>query len=583
MNWIDDKYKETLGNKKFPSNLKEAGWEKAQALLDKEFPVAKAAGGFIAGKYIMVAVALLIIPAAIWYFNSPTVLPAVSDSKPNEQVQPSPTNDPTNSMSTIESENKNTEKSTKNDPSFNDGLNPNLVEDVVSNEALNNDPPVNSDNQKSNDQKLISETDDGFVANPSEPKDVETEDRGIEKVVDSNSEGGISGNDQIPKPNSTEPKETLDEPSGEETPNEDGDGMTDGKISPSGEKDKPADEKTEEPDFKDENLKEKKPENEGDFKGQPNPDQNENEGVIDDSTSTNEDNDKIMDNENPIPDLAPPYKAKRKDHLAFANIPDLPSVGDYQLFSRERFSISLWGGYSYIDKFLTADNQSYLDKRQNEEKAIWASSSGFKIDYFLDNRWTFGFGLGWAEYGEELNYGISQRDTSKIDGRNSSPSNFSNIIDVDSMRIITGINQGHWNYTIVTEDSDSAVQLNNGKTSWQYLEIPFTVGYRFGKGRIKPWLKTGVSFGIPVNTNFRYLNAEATNLSDVRLTNSEWVAPIQYNYLFEAGLDCFITRNFSVRVNATSSFQLNSSFQQYSDVRQQYYRLGMSIGLAYNF
>lgn len=581
MNWIDDKYKETLGNKKFPSNLKEAGWEKAQALLDSEFPVAKAAGGFIAGKYIIVAMALLIIPAAIWYFNSPTVLPAVSDSKPNEQVEPSLKNDPSNSISTIESESKSIKNAATINSLTDDGLNSSSQEEIAFKEAENNSEAVNPENQNPN-AGLLSGTNDDASPNPSSPEEPDTEADGNGIENPNTDRPALEGGD-MPDLNSGKPKPTDDKTPGEVNQNDHGNQDSKPDPFPGVEKEGTADKKPAEPDVKENDFQDKKPLIDGGFEEQSKPDPNEDAAVVDDTASLAKENDTIADKVNSNPDLAPLVNKTRKDHLAFADIPDLMAIGDYQLFSRERFSISIWGGYSYVDKFLTADNQSYVEKRKNEEKAIWASSSGFKIDYFLNNHWTFGFGLGYSEYGEDLNYNISQRDTFKIDGRNSNPANFSNIIQLDSARIITGINQGHWNYNIVTEDIDSAVLQNNRRTTWQYVEIPFTVGYRFGKGRIKPWLKTGLSFGIPVNSSFRYLNTEATNLNEIRLSKSEWVAPIQYNYLFEAGLDCFITRNFSVRVNATSSFQLNSSFQQSSDISQRYYRLGLNIGLAYNF
>lgn len=584
MNWIDDKYKETMGNKKFPSNLKEAGWQNAQALLDKEFPVAAAKGGFIAGKYIIVAMALLIIPAAIWYLNSPTVLPAEGDLIPNEQVKPNLELNDLNSVINTESE---TESLQKTEDKRN-----NVIEE-------------NLGLQKSN---IVSNVEsDGQMSVPSAPNLGKTEESGSPSQQGPKDENGSrvtgiqifesenSPDKDLGEPRSAEPELDGAEANSNAKEEIEGEGKDEAKDPDNKEDripendgnkgDDDVDGMDEEPDAKSPILENKESNSSGtDFENVPNKIDFEENNQEEESDSTGLPNDsqtKIpkADEEN----LAIKQKTARKDHFAFTDMPEIPDVGDYQLFSRERFSISMWGGYSYVDKFLSGDSKSYLDKRSEEEESIWTASSGFKIDYFLDNRWTFGFGFTYAEYGENINYDISNRDTTKLDGRISSPSNFSNIVEIDSMRIITGINQGHWDYTLITEDGDSSVQENNGKTSWQYLEIPFTVGYRFGNSRIKPWLKTGISLGIPINTNFRYLNAEATKLSDVRLNTSEWVAPLQYNYLFEAGLDCFITRSFSVRLNATSSFQLNSSFQQFSGIRQRYYRLGMSVGLAYNF
>lgn len=610
MNWIDDKYKETLGNKKFPSSLKEAGWKSAQAMLDKEFPVAPVRGAFIGGKYIALAAALLLIPATIWYFNNPTVLPAAKGSKPNEQIQADSQNDDASkTISAEDVEMSNSTSSNLKNELKTDEISRSSKEDLVVEKdeisgSKNRSTVSSSMDRGDGNSRETPEIENGLLNNPTSgnlPDSPATEEGGNTTEPAFEQENRV-GDPVVSKPISDEGFGDSDTPEKEPSSTLNSNGNSEGadatltKGNENPDSQNPGDQN---PDDQNKSPETPEPEKSPELPEGKLNNENKNEGI-----EPNEDGQKT-----PTPDETsvekkdsldlpkmntPPSNTgtnmnsgakstlSRKEHFAFLELPD-DALSNYQLFSRERFSVSTWAGYSFVNKFLDADNAAYLDKRRVEEKAIWTYSSGFKLDYFLDNHWTFGFGIGWSEYGEDLAYNISQRDTSKIDGRVSSPANFSNIVQVDSMRIITGINQGHWNYTLITEDTDSSVQANNGRTSWQYLEIPFTIGYRFGSGRIKPWLKTGLSFGIPISNNFRYLNEEATNLSDARLSSSEWVAPVQYNYLFEAGLDCFITRSFSVRVNAISSFQLNSSFQQFSDVRQQYYRLGMSVGLAYNF
>ncbi len=571
MNWIDDKYKDKLGNKKFPSSLKEAGWEKAQPLLDKEFPLAKTKAGFGASKLLFMALALLIIPASIWYFNNSAELPAAENFNTNGQ----------NPIIENKEEFQNTENS-KIEKSI-----PVNMNSLISNEN------TASSSGESKDYETSGHNEDDAKVEQDRQADKEVEKAGliatIPEQVKTNSFSKPEINENASVENSTEDKND-DEPV-ENRPNEEikpniGDGEN---VDVSNDGDNQGDETNNRDKM---NVPSKDTETEPKTDVPPSP-PSSTQNSPNQTQTPPENQDILLPSESETPSDSDPDSESsntgmkksnlRKEHFAFLENELDNSISDYQLFSRERFSISLWAAYSYVDKFLLAENGDYLEKRNNEEKSIWTSASGFKIDYFLDNHWTFGFGLARAEYGEELDYNISSRDTMRIDGRNSSPAEFNNIVGLDSVRIITGINQGHWNYTVITEDGDSSVLQNNGKTNWQYLEIPFTVGYRFGAGRIKPWLKTGLSLGIPINTNFRYLNEQATNLSDVRLSNSDWVAPLQYNYLFEAGIDCFITRSFSVRANAISSFQLNSSFEQNSSIRQRYYRLGMSIGLAYNF
>lgn len=626
MNWIDDKYKEKLGNKKFPDSLKEAGWAKAEKLLDKEMPVSSGGGMGITGKYLIALLAIVAIPAAVWYFSQTSELPA--DGKTNtdpalitnddpgilDQKLDAPIVQDGNTLkldddADLAIEIEQTKGEVNQEPI---GASPNKNKVSVQSEqssgdlvpstqtpSIVDDPAIaiqaSSKNTEQNNGTVGSLTDtrDGESSLQNDPNvsDLGSKNQSpdpIHKNSDPNPEENVLNNKQDkdasngdgdtptkdaaqPDPNESEPKEDADikdsqssELVDSQNPNPISDELGDDENLNSKENNPQVAEVSDANKTKDEAPKDpNEPENTGDEKPQAN-----------ESDVTNKDDDSMSSNS---------VKKKRKEHLAFLDLPDEEAIADeYQFFSRERFSLSMWGGYTYTDKFLSASNFAYSDKRQAEEKAIWTTPTGVDLDYYLDGRWTLGIGFRWTEYGEDLQYSLVNRDTAWIDGRNNNPSNFSNVIAVDSSRIITGINQGHWNYVVVSQSTDSAVLQNNGRTSWQYVEIPLMLGYRFGQGSLRPWIKSGVSFGIPINTTFRYLNPEATQLNDLSLTHSKLVAPLQYNYLLDVGLDCYITRNFSIRLNATSSIQLNSSLRQ-SAIKQRYYRLGLGLGIAYNF
>ena len=629
MNWIDDKYKEKLGNKKFPDSLKEAGWAKAEKLLDKEMPIAPGGGISMTGKYLLALLAVVTIPSAIWYFSQSSELPA-DDAKSTPAVNAvDEQNNYDQNLNSLEIEEgddlklndigtitstpggaeKGTEEISQEESHKLDNDNISSMAGTVSKSGENSElnskveeaitatssNSKSSDNTKGNnvtiDSQMSSDQSQGRAKSELPKVTVEGQ---MDASTTSNTEVTSTSNNNN-KTDSSNSEQDTDIQNGEESTkpgdldqkvNEDDLGdANDGQVDDQSTDDPQADENNDMTNSADQSSSS---ENKDSEEPQENLIPEENQTVLDENKPNEEEEDSTSNEEavnspDEDADLTSAIKNKRKEHLAFLDLPNEASISDqYHFFSRERFSLSLWGGYTYTDKFLSASNANYTDKRQAEEKAIWTTPTGVDLDYFLNGRWTLGLGLRWTEYGEDLQYDINHRDTAWIDGRHNDPSNFSNVVAVDSARIITGINQGHWNYVVVTESVDSAVISNNGRTSWQYVEIPLMLGYRFGQGSFRPWIKSGVSFGIPISTNFRYLNPEATQLNDLSLTHSKLVAPLQYNYLLDVGVDCYLTRNFSIRLNATSSVQLNSSLRQ-SAIKQRYYRLGLGIGIAYNF
>lgn len=604
MNWIDDKYKEKLGNKKFPDSLKEKGWNRAQKLLDEEMPVsAVAKGGWSLGRYFMVAMVIIAIPTLWWFLgNDSTEL--ASPSKGTEiRIDAKEILDSENIVnqeidSTPSKVGQITKGTNTNDEVSNQYKGEVVVEDAISSEGQNNNRNTYTNDKITLDNDETSER-NGDLGSKVESDVVNTTAKTVEPDVldqskDSDSDKLAGKSDGINDENSPsltkineEVISQIDDFADEKV---DKGGIDQDRTSESNDVSEEVNNGTDESVEKSPTGNTKKNFNVSEVELDPaiaNPSVSLEKGTKEKeklNTSSNGSLDSPPNtslNENSTVTTS---KVKRKNHLAFIE-KDLPAAAeiteDYQLFSRERFSISLWGGYTYTDKFLAASNSQYVDVRETSETGIYTTPTGVNLDYFVDNNWTFGTGISWSEYGEDINYDLSRTDTARIDGRYTRPSDFSNVTYIDSTRIIDSINVGHWNYTLAYAYNDTLAAQNNGRTSWQYIEIPFTVGYRFGTGRIKPWIRTGFSLGIPSQTSFRYINPQATELNDESLKNT-LVAPIQYNYLLSVGIDCYLSRSISLRLNGISSVQLNSSLQQ-TTIKQRYYRIGASLGLAYNF
>ncbi|HCQ16478.1 MAG TPA: hypothetical protein DIU20_09465 [Cryomorphaceae bacterium] len=566
MSWIDKKYKEELGEQNFPESLKQKGWADMENMLDAEMPVT---GGGSRGGQLWMAVRIfsvlliLLLPLA-WYMGffdgdpAATEGPAVEQSpvvSHEEEAAPAPEEAAAGDVDALAGHEVAAEISTENEVAGSTEVEattgPEKSKDKPGVAQQDNSPAgqpgsfagtsgeqatvagkspiVTADNTPSGD-------DDPFTASREEDEpDTRITDRelavtGTEPVI----ANPTTGDDQVVDNN---PAETADPKTTEKL---------DAVATAT------------------EQEAESRPE----------------EGAVT-AEATNAVNETASENE------APKASFKRA-HLAFPQLAETDvltqSAEDEEklsLFSRERFSVSIWGGYAYTGKLLEADEAGYLEKRQAEEEAIRSIPTGVNLDYFFNSNWTFGLGIGWNEYGEDLQYNFNRRDTVLLDGRFNSPDEYTNVVSVDSTRVIDGILQGHWEYTVVYDYQDTVSEKNNGRTSWRYIEIPLTVGYRFGNGRVKPWVRTGIALGIPVQTSFRYIRPGYAGILDNE-ENGQLVAPLQYSALFNVGVDWYLARNFSLRLNGFGSMQLNSSLVQ-DGVRQRYYQLGVSLGAAYNF
>jgi len=588
MSWIDKIFKQHLQERNFSQEKKDEGW----SALEKNFSdqlgnitVTKTRSNFRFYLGVLVGVLLAVVPAVLWLYPTESTEPS---SNPNPQQQEVTITEPKNT----------TNPSTAISRSNTDQVEP--VKPVITTDA-------------SQPESKITSTDN--IEQPSEVGSVAI-DKAQQRIEATSQKEGtnpavISANSQIAQETKIEPEaialnnniEAGQNPETEEEPGEikNVDSpesapltppvVTNAEIDPEMEIDSEINEPEETLAKKDEPKQQaeaaqivSKPEE------SPKPESEETLPTEDNVTVNNTESDEEVE------DLAPlklsPF-ADEDQNLAFSINEDdneRSFFPDISLLSSKRFSISLWGGYAQVGKTLESDDGEYLALRESE-KALNAIPTGFDLDYFITENWTFGTGLSWAEYGEKVEYEFSYTDyplrwlqaSFYVDGRYGDPRAYPNIISIDSTRIIDSINVGHWNYNVVAEysvnDTVESSSSYSGINSWQYVEVPLTIGFRFGKGYIRPWLKAGLTIGLPIQVNYTY-PVRNNNRFEVDEPNSQ--APILYHYQFSAGIDCYISRNWSIRLDGFGSRQINNALQE-NGIKQRYYRLGARLGIAYNF
>lgn len=604
MSWLDKKYKDQLGEQKFPEAMKKRGWESMQGLLDAEMPTsgaesAAATTGTLYWVGVAAVVAVIVglpffvkfqpeakqdisqpsIPESQIEYNishqedlskeSPSTMESTSpfDNDISGNEQPMETQEPEakNTVSEVsapvekETEISNVQASKGTDNTVN-------ADQVIANAVVTVEEKVVANEQSQGnlvqEENISTETE--FVATekgesgeevivagiaPMEEEVEETTDNTVESALD---DAALLANEDQPQEEPSLAQNTIS--SDKELDNEE-----------------VKNEEVEEPVIVVHEEEESRTES------------GITEGQTEELPEIASDENKARDEEEDVAGLDDNTVVNQKSaHLAFLEADDAAPVPNLMTFSKERFAISLWGGYLFTGKVLSGDKE-LIDQRKESEKPIFTTPTGIGLDYFIDKNWTVGVGVGWAEYGEDVDYTIynvsSTFDSVSFDGRNDSPSNYPNIVSIDSIRVIDTVNQGHWNYNLVYRKDDSTANYYQGKNTFRFIEVPLTVGYRFGSGRLKPWVKAGVILGLPVEASYTYPQFGTGEFSQESGTSK--LAAVQYSGLVQLGVDAYLSRSLSLRINALGSYQLNAVLSD-DAIRQRYYRLGLSFGLAYN-
>ena len=592
MSWIDKKYKNHFKEQKYPEGMKQKGWDSMQSLLDKQMPVASPKGSSVVSNpwYLagVAAVVLTVIGIPFFIANQPKELspvheePATMEVIPNEQISASP--DP-----------RDVEPSDFKNPltnSVESNVEGDVVDNITQQESL---ARIESANQKVEIESVSATSNESWEEEEArvlvESEIVEPESNVVEAVYaqDETSVDPVEAVSPVYEESQTMDESTSDIVSAivvidndketESFEKEDANEVVLVEASTVVEEGESA-EIEEDPvvEFAHEEVASQSTEDLVLSEEQVNDAEeiettNEVENIV-----------KVEDQAEDDAVASQSSSNNRAAHLAFLDAEDQAPLPDLLKFSKERFALSVWGGYLFTGKVLSGGDAKDVEKRNNAESPIYTIPTGVGLDYFVNENWTVGIGLGWAEYGEDVDYTLynvtSSIDTVAFDGRYDSPSNYPNIISIDSTRVIDTINQGHWNYSLSYRNDDSTANKYSGRNTFRYIEVPLTVGYRFGTGRIKPWVKAGVIVGLPVEATYRYPQFETSSYSESGTKAN--LSAIQYSGLVQVGADFYVNRAISVRLNALGTYQLNSMLTT-EGVRQRYYRVGGSLGVAYNF
>jgi len=261
---------------------------------------------------------------------------------------------------------------------------------------------------------------------------------------------------------------------------------------------------------------------------------------------------------------------------------------------RPVFSIAAFGGASFISKELKSnlpELAGMIQQRNTYEFNKTAFTGGLEFETRYRGI-TFTTGIGWMNWGEDVQYQATSSDSLVI-----VDSTYFDIIDSsywDLEEIIIGDTVYydsvyvididttiiHISDTLHISQSDN-LDRHNGKTKITYIEIPILIGYEFSFDRIILAVKGGVSIGFLTQTRGYYLNETADDLIPIN-TGYAVFRKTLINLELGLGVGYKLIPNLDIFLGAGYKMNLNSVFSD-PDVFQKYKAYNLGLKLRYTF
>ncbi|MEM7162086.1 MAG: hypothetical protein AAF487_06540 [Bacteroidota bacterium] len=254
--------------------------------------------------------------------------------------------------------------------------------------------------------------------------------------------------------------------------------------------------------------------------------------------------------------------------------------------------IGFFYGQSLINKNLTSNsaiwNEAVQFRNENESSV---RTGEYGIEFSLSrNRLSLQTGLSSIQFGEEIAYPQGERDSLEImisqETQYIDTTYVVNILDTAGMVIDTMVVTEILDSIIVTTVDSTLItypgnlDLQNGKTSITYFEIPLQLGYSFraGKWNFRP--QAGVSYGLLRATKGFYIQNELDEL--IEISEIEVLRKNIWNALYGIRVSYAIDPNFNIQMQLGQRRNLNSIFET-EDFLQKYRSSFVRLGVVYRF
>lgn len=255
---------------------------------------------------------------------------------------------------------------------------------------------------------------------------------------------------------------------------------------------------------------------------------------------------------------------------------DIPGTfSDNNLNVTSRFSISMEIGYDISWKQLTSEPQfdDFKNYRIKNEKPVTNLSYGIKFNYHYKN-WVISTGLDYTSVGEEINYNIKETIVDPDGGYYNVDPIWANIYDQDNnlVPLLIGYEKT-WieEYKEINYKVESINQYN-------YIEIPFSIGYNFAFRKFSVCPSAGMSFGFLYSASGSIPQINSTEFIELD-KSSKYLQKKVTNFSFGLSFEYLITPNYGIYIKPVYKQGLNSIYKNYP-LSGKYRNAGVKFGIS---
>lgn len=303
--------------------------------------------------------------------------------------------------------------------------------------------------------------------------------------------------------------------------------------------------------------------------------------------------------------------AQKTGLLSMLSLPPALAIYDIQaatfnasILPVDQYHASFWelkfhAGYGYNTrslKPLQEGVEGYTALRDSEESIGWSPEIGFEAIY-EPGRLNYSIGLNWYSIGETNNYTPTTDYETTLDTSLIYTSIETSYYGVDSIWVQekdSGGFFGYWDVFVTQELSEEALVLEaldsttistqtpvdptNERTTFQYVEIPLSIGYEFQQGSWSLGLRTGISAGLLISTTGQYLDTDRQSAIVKQDISRRWI----WNY--QARIAVGYAINDKTRIYLEPVFKTNiNSIVNRTDFSQKYSTYALRLGLGFKF
>ena len=256
--------------------------------------------------------------------------------------------------------------------------------------------------------------------------------------------------------------------------------------------------------------------------------------------------------------------------------------------------IIVFSGANYVTKSIvgsTTISSEYVTRREQEETPDIFINYGLEAELSL-GKFTLRTGLNYQKYGESVNYSDKSTEwkdkysdnwlvnttlQEQITANGYWLDSITYVIDYDTTQIAfyDSVNTPFISDSLLIDATNPDLTKSNGSNSYTFIEIPFLIGYEIPLGRFNININGGIGIGMLQNTMASYIDTELQKVEQVEST-----VKFALSTQFRVALKYQITPHYSILLEP--NFR-TISLNPISDVSHRYISYGIHAGLIWSF